>query len=106
MRRVYSNAARSYSVRSAGPTNASALLLLLQVGTFFFIVEISYAKRLPARRSERNRPNNSWAEFGRIAQGAKSCAKMALANHFFRFNIKQRDLFQVELNGDLLTQMK
>jgi hypothetical protein len=32
--------------------------------------------------------------------------KMALANHFFGFNIKQTDLFQVELDGDSLTQMK
>jgi hypothetical protein len=50
--------------------------------------------------------NNSWAQFGRIAEGAKSGAKMALANHFFGFNIKQTDLFQVELDGDSLTQMK
>ena len=32
--------------------------------------------------------------------------KRALSNHFFGFNIKQRDLFQVELNGHLFTQME
>ena len=33
-------------------------------------------------------------------------AKWVLSNHFFGFGIKQRDLFEVELDGDLFTQMK
>lgn len=33
-------------------------------------------------------------------------AKWVLSNHPFGFDIKQRDLFEVELDGDLFTQMK
>jgi DNA-binding transcriptional LysR family regulator len=50
--------------------------------------------------------DNSWAESGRTSQRTNSLAKWVLSNHFFGFGIKQRDLFEVELDGDLFTQMK
>ena len=80
----------------------SAIAAVFGEGSSVILVSSLASRAVPGNPTS----NNSWAQFGRISQRSNSGAKWVLSNHFFGFDIKQRDLFEVELDRDLFTQMK